>query len=153
MAVRSLAWLVSAVVAGVVRDVTLTGRAELGLSDIADQCGCSVASGEREAECLAHALAGCKGTHALLIASAYRPFETMIDELDSFADGVRPSQAVRLLAAPQTMLQRLIPTAAPTIGLLAPVAQLRANPSEPFSGLVAQLKPVRRFATRAQPIP
>ena len=59
--VRSLVWLVSAVVAGAVRDVTLAGGPGLGLCDIADQSGCGFVEGASEAACLHAALAVGRG--------------------------------------------------------------------------------------------
>ncbi len=150
--VRSLVWLVSAVVSGVVRDVTLAGRAGLDLAEVAEQSGCRVVEAASERERLGRALALSKGPRVLLIHSAYRPAETMVGELDSLTHSLPPDAALRLLAAPATAWQRLRPDAAPLVGLFAPLQACRLQPSPSFSQLVADLRPKRLFATRAAPV-
>ncbi len=150
--VRSLVWLVSAVVSGVVRDVTLAGGPMLGLGDIADQSGCGFVEGTSEAACLHRALAVGRGTGVLIVASGYQPGETMVGELDGLARSLGAKETARLLATPVTRWQRLSVKAAPTIGLLAPSAKCRAMPARSFPQLVAKLRPQRSFVTRATPI-
>ncbi len=150
--VRSLAWLVSAVVSGVVRDVTLAGGPEIGLGDIADQAGCGFVEEAGEAACLHQALAASRGPRVLVIASGYQPGDTMVAELDGLALSLGPTDAASLLATPATPWQRLSVTAASTVGLFAPVARCRALAPRRFSQLAAELRPQKAFATRATPI-
>jgi hypothetical protein len=150
--VRSLIWLVSAVVAGIVRDVTLAGRSDLGLIEIADQCGCNIAEGAGEAERIAAAIATSKGSRLLILEAGFQPADGIIGELDSVGRTVAAAASVRLLATPATAWQRLFPDQARTIGLFAPADRCRALGNVSFEHLTAGLKPKALFATRASPI-
>jgi hypothetical protein len=150
--VRSLVWLVSAVVAGIVRDVTLAGRPDLGLAEIADQCGCNIAEGAGEAERLGTAIASSKGSRLLILEAGFQPTDAIIGELDGVARTLAADASVRLLATPATAWQRLFPDQARTIGLFAPADRCRALRNASFERLTTGLKPKARFATRASPI-
>lgn len=150
--VRSLIWLVSAVVAGVVRDVTLAGPSALGLADIADQSGCDVVEGERESERLRAAFVASRGSRLLVLEAGYQPSEGMIGELDGVARMIAPEASVRLLASPATPWQRLFPDRTPTVGLFAPADRCRALRNADFRQLTMALKPRANFAARAWPI-
>lgn len=150
--VRSLIWLVSAVVAGTVRDVTLAGRSGLDLAEIADQCGCNIAEGAGEAERLGAAIASSKGSRLLILEAGFQPMDGIIGELDSVARSVALDASVRLLATPATAWQRLFPDQARTIGLFAPADRCRALGNASFERLTTGLKPKALFATRASPI-
>ena len=151
--VRSLSWLVSAVVSGIVGDVTLTGREEPGLADIADQAGCGLVTGQSEAERLRQAVASSRGSRVLILASGYQPGDTMIGELDGITRTLPPEAAVRLVVSTGTVWQHLFPSRLPTVGLFAPADRCRALPARPFRQLTADLRPQALFATRAVPIP
>ncbi|WP_158807981.1 hypothetical protein [Beijerinckia sp. L45] len=150
--VRSLVWLVSAVVAGIVRDVTLAGPLELGLTDIADQSGCNIVEGEVEAERLRAAILASRGTRLLVLESGFQPMDGIIGELDSVARTIPPDASVRLLATPATTWQRLFPDQAATVGLFAPADRCRALREADFRQLVSGVKPKALFVTRASPI-
>ena len=147
--VRSLVWLVSAVVAGVVHDVTLAGPSGLGLIEIADQAGCDIVEEGSEASRLAAACAISKHTRLLIIESGFQPSEGFIGELDSYTRKTPPDAAARLLAMPVSPWQRLFPDRAPTIGMVASTARCRALHDHAFQGLVDTIKPRTRFETRA----
>ena len=149
LVVRSLAWLVSAVVAGVVRDVVLAGPTALNLPEIADQFGCRAFEGETEAAYLATAIAAARGRHLLLIEIGAQPSGGMLAELDRMTRQGGPDALALLLAAPVTRLQRLLPGRTPRVGLLAPADRCRALAGRDFAALCAALKPKALLATRA----
>ena len=119
VAVRSLAWLVSAVVAGVVGDVTLAGPADVDLADIADRVGCKVVAASDEAERLTLAIADSQHGRVLILRAGYQHDATVIDELDAFLRRSGPETAL-ILAAPETLIERILPDRAPVIGILMP---------------------------------
>ena len=151
--VRSLTWLVSAVVSGVVRDVTLAGREALGLAEVADQAGCGLVAGADEAERLRQAVAASRNPRVLILTSGFLPGDTMIGELDALTRPLAREAAVRLQASTGTLRQRLLPGGLPTVGVFAPTSRCLALPARRFPQLVAALKPKVLFATRAVPIP
>jgi hypothetical protein len=150
--VRSLVWLVSAVVAGIVRDVTLTGPEGLGLADIAEQSGCAVVEDDSEAERLTKAVALSKQPRLLILEFAFQPAESMIGELDSLARVMGLDESAHLLATPATAWQRLFPSRSRTVGLFAPASRCRSLAGRDFLRLKAGLDPQVRFSTRANPI-
>jgi hypothetical protein len=149
---RSLVWLVSAVVAGVVRDVTLAGPATLRLADIAEQTGCAMVEAEDEASRLAKAIGVARYSRLLLVESAFQPGDSMICELDSLARAMPPDASARLLGVPRTPWQRLFPDRAPTVGLFAPARRCGSLAGRDFKGLQAGLGARIVFSTRAMPI-
>lgn len=116
--VRSLVWLVSAVVAGVVRDVTLAVPPHLGLGDVADQAGCNLVVGGDEAARLGLALDGAREARLLLLKAGFQPEDGVIDELEAFERHRRGEAVARLLAAPEHFLERLFPNTSPAAGLV-----------------------------------
>jgi len=149
---RSLGWLVSAVVAGVVRDVTLAGPEGLGLADIAEQSGCDAVEDDHEAERLTKAVASSKQSRLLILESAFQPGDSMIGELDSLTRTMKLDQTASLLAAPATAWQGLLPGRARTVGLLAPASRCRGLAGRDFRRLKAALRPKIKFVTRVSPI-
>ena len=150
--VRSLVWLVSAVVAGIVCDVTLAGPEGLGLTDIAEQSGCAVVEDNSEAGRLTKAVASSKQPRLLILEFAFQPAESMIGELDSFVRGMGLDESAHLLAAPATAWQRLFPSRSRTVGLFAATSRCRGLAGRDFIRLKAGLEPRLRFVTRANPI-
>ena len=82
--VRSLVWLVSAVVSGVVRDVTLAVPSGLGLSEVADQSGCALIQADSEAERIAQAVRGTREARLLVILAGFQPDAGLIEEIGHF---------------------------------------------------------------------
>ncbi len=117
--VRSLVWLVSAVVSGVVRDVVLAVPEGLGLAEIADQAGCGLVEAATEAERLAGAVALSRETRVLVMRTGYQAEAGLVEDIDSF-DRRAPRDAMALvLATAETALQRLVATRAPVVGIIA----------------------------------
>ncbi|MDR3460762.1 MAG: hypothetical protein P4L76_00415 [Beijerinckiaceae bacterium] len=147
--VRSLVWLVSGVVAGIVRDVTLAGPEGLGLAAIAEQSGCAVVEDDSEAGRLTKAVALSKQSRVLILEFAFQPAEGMIGELDSLARLMGPDDSARLLAAPATIWQQLFPRRSRTVGLFASASRCRALGGRDFRRLEAGLGARLQFSTRA----
>ena len=149
VAVRSLVWLVSAVVAGVVRDVVLAVPPGLGLSDVADQSGCELVKAEDEAGRLASAITAARGPRLLVLRAGYQPDGRLAEEIDAFVRRMPDDASALVLAAPETLGQRLFPALAPAIGVLvARAACLEARPTS-FSHLVRGLRRPSKLRTRA----
>ena len=144
--VRSLVWLVSAVVAGVVRDVTLAGPADIGLAAVADQIGCKVVEADDEAERLVAAAIGSRDARLLVMRSGYQPDVNLTAEIEAFVRRSEPDAAALVLAVPEDALTRLLPGRAPVIGLLVPRAHVEAVD---FSRLVRRTRRAARLRARA----
>lgn len=116
--VRSLVWLVSAVVSSVVRDVTLAVPAGLGLSELADQSGCALIEADTEMDRLAHAIAATREPRLIVVKAGFQPDAGLVEEIDSF-ERREPADAIAvLLATPATIFQRLFPQHAAVVGAL-----------------------------------
>lgn len=116
--VRSLVWLVSAVVAGVVRDVTLAVPPGLGLGEVADQAGCNLVTGATEAERLGQALAAARESRLILLKAGFHPEDGVIEELEAFERHRRGETVAALLAEPERFIERLFPNTSPAAGLV-----------------------------------
>jgi len=139
--VRSLVWLVSAVVAGVVRDVILAVPAGFGLSEVADQSGCALVEADDEAGRLQAAFAAARGPRLLVLKAGYQLDAGIAEEIDSFVRRQPAEAAALILATPETLTQRLFPGQAPPIGVLA---------AKTFC-LEARPRSVEQLARAAQP--
>ena len=149
---RSLAWLVTAVVAGVVRDVMIAGPAGMGIDRIAEQTGCVGIEGGDEPSVLHEAIERARSPRLLVLQSGFQPAESMVSELDALDRRGGPAEARRLLRTPSSRWQRLFPDRAATVGLFAPLASCRALPACTFRQLQAALRPRLVFASRAFPL-
>ena len=143
---RSLVWLVSAVVAGVVRDVTLAGPAGVGLDEIADEAGCKLVEAGGEAEWIDAAVAGGRDARLLVMRAGYHPDATLVGDIDAFIRRAGPEAAALVLATPETLLERILPGRAPVVGVLVPVRRLRAGR---FRQLVRRSRNAVRLRARA----
>ena len=143
---RSLVWLVSAVVAGIVRDVTLAGPATLGLDEIADEAGCKLVEADDEAERIGAAVAGSRDARLLVMRAGYQPDATLTADLDAFLRRAAPDAAALVLAAPETLLERILPGRALVVGVLVPVRRLGEGS---FRQLVRRSRGAVRLRVRA----
>ncbi len=144
--VRSLVWLVSAVVSGVVRDVVLAGPAGIGLGDIARQAGCKVVEALTEAERLGRAASDSRDARLLILKVGFQPEANLVEEIDAFVRRAGPEAAALILATPETMLGRISPARASVIGILIPRDRMRAGE---FRALVRATKGATRLRARA----
>lgn len=118
--VRSLVWLVSAVVSSVVRDVTLAVPEGLGLAEVADQSGCMLVEADLEGERLVAAASGTKEPRLIVLKAGYQPDPGLIDEIDIFSRKHPQDKVAVLLAAPATLIEQVFPERAPAVGILLP---------------------------------
>lgn len=149
--VRSLAWLVSAVVAGVVRDVTLAAPAGLGLGEIADQAGCALVQGDTEGERLSAAVAAAKGPLLLIVLSGFVPQGGLIEEIEDLARHSEEARAV-VCVTPASLTGRLFPDRTRRVGLIARREVCRVPSARGFGALVRAAAPTRVLRSRATPI-
>ena len=108
---RSLSWLVSAVVAGIVRDVSLAASPALNLGDIAVHVGCDFVEDDDEATRLHACAVKARCAQVLVVKAGFQPTGPLADELE--AHGRLSSDApALLLATPTGFAQNLIPNLA-----------------------------------------
>ena len=150
LAVRSLAWLVSAVVEGVVRDVTAACPPAWPVDDVMDHAGCALVQEEEERDRLASAAALVKCDRVLVLRFGFQPEGPLVAEIDAVQSRLTPSTPALLLEAPSTALQRLMPNRAPVVGLLLPREQLTSIGS--FGALTRAAKSGLRLRTRLVPV-
>ncbi len=147
--IRSLGWLVSAVVAGVIGDVVLAVPPALGLGEAAERVGCRLVEGDEEGERLQRGVAACKKARLLVMRSGFAADRAMVDELDTLRGEARAGSAALIRTAPETALQRLVPRFAPVVGIV--ILRQNALPAQSFNDLVRLLHgrpPLRSRAHR-----
>jgi hypothetical protein len=125
--VRSLVWLVSAVVSSVVRDVTLAVPAGLGLSELADQSGCALVEAESEIDRLTAAVAATREPRLIVIKAGFQPDPGLVEEIDIFVRREPEDAIAIILGTPVTAVQRLFPQRAPVVGFLLPRASVEGG--------------------------
>ena len=148
--VRSLAWLVSAVVAGVVRDVTIAVPSRFDLGEIADRVGCEIVHAEYEAERLRGSAEKARSSKILVVKAGYQPGDQLIEEIDARGGLPGDQQTAVMLAEPSTFLERLAPNLAPIVGVLASKEQVLG--AESFAKLAQACKGGGRLVARARPL-
>ena len=148
--VRSLIWLVSAAVAGVVRDVTLAMPPGAPLHDIAEQAGCEIVEAATEEDRLAAALRKSRCDRVLVIRAGFQPEGALLEEIAAWDRRGRPQRAALLLAAPRNLIERLFTSRADIVGLLA--TRERCAGFATFRALVRSFKGSPRLHTRVRPI-
>ena len=116
--VRSLAVLVGAAVADLVRDAVIAGPADLRLGKIADHAGCGLAEDDAPERALGAALRQVRCDHVLVLQGGFAPGFGFIDEATDWLSMRGRHDAAALRAEPETFIQRLAPAAAPARGIL-----------------------------------
>lgn len=143
--VRSMVWLVSAVVSGVVRDVVLAVPPGFGFAELADQSGCTLVQAKNEAERLASAAGAARAGRVLVLRAGFQPETGLVEDLDAFLRREPQAATALVLATPATALQRLFPEKARVVGVLLPKPGLSLG-----GGIAALVRRTRRGATRLQ---
>lgn len=149
--VRSLAWLVPAVVAGVVRDVVAACPPAWEVEDIMDHAGCALVRAEGEADRLSAAAALVKCARVLVVRIGHQPEGPLAAEMDGFERGAPVEGNALVLLAPSRLSERLFPDRAPAVGLLLDREQLRGAPTS-FAQLARHSRNGRRLRTRMVPV-
>ncbi|MDE2578978.1 MAG: transposase [Hyphomicrobiales bacterium] len=137
---RTLAALVSAAVADLVRDVQIIGAPGEDLRPVADAAGCALVSEADAAAGFARALGGARNARVLAIHAGYAPNAGFVEELEEVSD------AAALRRAPQTPFERLFPGRAVIVGLAAARADFASNDL----AALARRKRAPSFRTRAR---
>ena len=151
---RTLASLVTAKVEGLLGDVRIAGPARKGLGVVANHAGCALIEAESEADWLGFALQAARGPDVFLLRCGRAPEAGFIEEAGEFLAGnVKDKwRAARLRAAPESFIERILPSAAPLAGLIAPRGLLLRAPRGGFQKLARCLGPAPAFQTRARRI-
>ena len=79
--VRSLAALVGAAIADIVRDACIVGPPDARLVSVADHAGCALVEDADPARGLAAALKGARSDHVFVLAAGYAPMSGFNDEM------------------------------------------------------------------------
>jgi hypothetical protein len=143
---RSLPWLVSAVVAGVVRDLTLAAPTALELARLAERVGCGLAEADRGTERLRVAVDRCREDRILVLRAGHQPTPGIIDELAHA--NVPPGTGLVLLGAAPPWWKRLRSGRRAIVGVLAMRQQCLV--AEDFDDLVHRHRRAPCMSTRAE---
>jgi hypothetical protein len=151
---RTLAFLVTAKVEGLLGDVRIAGPARSGLSLVANHAGCALIEAENEADWLGLALQAARGPDVFLLCCGRVLEAGFIEEAGDFLEknSKDPSRAAWLRAAPESFLERVFPPAAPLAGLIAPRDVLLRAPRCGFRKLARFVAPAPVFRARARQI-
>ncbi len=151
---RTLASLVTAKVEGLLGDVRIAGPAKNNLSLVANHAGCALIEAENEADWLGLALQAARGPDVFLLRCGRAPEAGFIEEAADFLakNSKDSSRAAWLRAAPESLLERVFPPAAPLAGLIAPRDVLLRAPRRGFQKRARCIGPAATFRTRARRI-
>src|SRR5947209_7534884 len=151
-AARTLAFLVSAAVQGVVRDAVLIGENSAALRYVADYAGCTLVSEGEPAKALAEALTAARSEHVFLLKAGYAAEPPLIDEIRDFLEFGRGREGVCGLVreTPGGLVQRVLPGTSPLAGLVAPRDKARAANARDLADMARRLRPAVTFKARAR---
>lgn len=147
-AVRSLAALVGAAIADVVRDACIVGAPGVGLAAVADHAGCALVEDADFGRGLAAALKNARSDRIFLLAAGYAPMSGFIDEMSDWSLAVVPP-AMALRAEPESLAQRIFPSLARCVGVVAARTDMLAVASDNPAALARKLG-ARTLLTRAR---
>jgi len=146
--VRSLAALVGAAVADVVRDACIVGDPSQRLASVADHAGCALVEEADPGAGLRKAIAAVRGDRIFLLAAGYAPMSGFNDEMSDWALSATPPAAA-LRAEPASLAQRLFPSWAPCVGVVAMRQDMTTVAAESPAALARKLG-ARTLVTRAR---
>lgn len=146
--VRSLAALVGAAVADVVRDACIVGPPDARLGSVADHAGCALVEDQDPARGLAQAVRAVRGDRVFVLAAGYAPMSGFIDEMSDWGLSSSPPAAA-LRAEPASLAQRLFPLLARCVGVVALKRDILAVASDNPTALARKLG-ARTLLTRAR---
>ena len=142
-AARTLAFLVSAAVQGLVRDAVLIGEDSAALRYVADYAGCTLVSEADPTKALAEALAAARSEHLFLLKAGYAAETPLMDEIRDFLEFGRGRDGVCGLVreVPGSFVQRVLPGTSPLVGLVAPREKSRAAKAHDLADIARRLRP------------
>ena len=146
--VRSLGWLVSAVMAGLIGDVVLAASSGLDLGETAESVGCRRIEANEEGERLRQGVAACRKSRLLVLRSGFAADAAMVDALDTFLRG--DLKVALIQAMPESPLQTLMPRLAPVVGVVLPRDD--ALMAQDFDDLVRSRRSAPRLRSRLVPL-
>ena len=151
-AARTLAFLVSAAVQGLVRDAVLIGEDSPALRYVADYAGCTLVTESEPAKALSAALASARGEHMLVLRAGYAAESPLIDEIRDFLEFGRGREGVCGLVreTPGGFVQRVLPGMSPLAGLVAPRDKSRAANARDLADMARRLRPNVTFKAGAR---
>jgi hypothetical protein len=151
-AARTLAFLVSAAVQGLVRDAVVIGEDSAALRYVADYAGCTLVSESEPAKALSEALAAARSEHVFLLKAGYAAEAPLIDEIRDFQEFGRGRDGVCGLVreTPGGLLQRVLPGTSPLVGLVAPREKSRAANARDLADMAWRLRPAVTFKAGAR---
>ncbi|MGA8601690.1 MAG: transposase [Beijerinckiaceae bacterium] len=142
-AARTLAFLVSAAVQGLVRDAVLIGADTPALRYVADYAGCTLIGESEPAKALAGSLEAARSEHIFLLKAGYAAETPLIDEIRDFLEFGRGREGVCgvVREIPGRFLQRVLPNTSPLAGLVARRDKTRAAKARDIEDLARRLRP------------
>jgi hypothetical protein len=142
-AARTLAFLVSAAVQGLVRDAVLLGEDSAALRYVADYAGCTLITEPNAGRALAAALAAARSEQVLLLKAGYAAEPPLIDEIRDFLEFGRGREGVCGIVRemPGGFLQRILPSTSPLVGLVARRDKSRAANARDLFEIARKLRP------------
>jgi hypothetical protein len=151
-AARTLAFLVSAAVQGVVRDAVLIGEGSAALRYVADYAGCTLVTEPDPAKALGEALAAARSEQVFLLKAGYAAEPRLIDEIRDFLEFGPGREGVCGLVREMAggFVQRVLPSTSPLAGVVATRDKSRAAKARDVSDMVRRLRPAITFKTGAR---
>ena len=149
-AVRSLVWLVSAVVSGVVRDVTAACPSSWPIEDVMAHAGCALVRDPLESARLAAAVALVRSERVLVLRMGFQPEGPLVSEIDATERRLERREPALLLQSPSRLIERLFPDRAPVVGAMVSRDALAGAPA--FRTLVRSVRGGVRLRTRMVPV-
>jgi hypothetical protein len=142
-AARTLAFLVSAAVQGLVRDAVLIGQDSAALRYVADYAGCTLVSESEPAKALGEALTTARSEQVFLLKAGYAAEPPLIDEIRDFLEFGRGREGASGLvrAMPDGFVQRVLPGMSPLAGLVARRDKSRAANARDLTDMARRLRP------------
>ena len=151
-AARTLAFLVSAAVQGLVRDAVLIGEDSAALRYVADYAGCTLISEPDPAGALEAALAAARSEQVFLLRAGYAAEPPLIDEIRDFFEFGRGRDGVSGLVRemPGGIVRRILPGTSPLAGLVASRDRSRAANARGLTDMARRLRPAVTFKAGAR---
>lgn len=146
--VRSLAALVGAAVADVVRDACIAGPPGARLAAISDHAGSALVEEADVVLRLEKAVRAARGERVFVLMAGYAPLSGFIDEMSDWSLSASPP-AMALRAEPDSLARRIFPALAPCVGIVAVKKDLLATRADGPAALVRKLR-ARTLVTRAR---
>ena len=147
--VASLAALVPAVIAGLVREASLAVTAgDAAMREIADHAGCRLVEAVAAADVLPAALAAARGPRVLVLRAGCVPEQGFAEELADFLRS-DPADCALLRQMPARGLARILPSLAPVAGLVGAQSAMLEAGRRSLADLARTLHPSRVFRCRA----